>query len=316
MLEHKAPHLELMNIFHGNTPKERVAFRKVVEHPDIHRLAIGGSYNKSLLMSIYDLLMIANTGQKYKQYHMLGVTNYLQVMALMRLAEMGLIGHITSDSSTHIQKAFKKEYLHQAQLTSNIVHLQIGRKHVHPSIGNRLSCSCPVCSRVRYTDIFSMFDGRAINGVLAWHNMYTYNEYVVRMRDVVRLPIKDVAHIMSRQLGSRHGIKEAIDALKFVDMVADVGFEKAAKKYDYFIANTVQHQHGVSLFEGVLSPDSHEYQVRLAESIRIYESGEVPVVGKKDKKSKLRVKRSQSRTAIKGRSGKKKSSKRKKEATK
>lgn len=295
MLKNKAEHLELMNIFHGNTMKERQQFRKVVEDDRIDRLAIGGSYNRSLLLSIYDLMLIAHSGKEYKQYHILGVTNMLQVVGLMRLTEKGLIKHVTSDSSTHIQKAFKKEYLHQAQLTSNIVHLQIGRKHVKPSIGNRLPCSCPVCARVRYTDVFSMYDGKAVNGVMAWHNMFFYNEYITRMRDIVTLPIKELTHVMEKQLGSRHGIKEAVDSLKFIDAVEQLGLKEAGKKYSFFIEHSVEHQEEVSLFEGVKADDtSAEYRERLMKIIETYESGGSSV--NKREKVKLRVKRSQAKS--------------------
>jgi queuine/archaeosine tRNA-ribosyltransferase len=309
LLANKEPHVELMNIFHGNTTEDRKMFRKIVEDPRIERLAIGGSYTKSILRSIYDLILIANTGKKYKQYHLLGVTNLLQLVAMMRLTHKGLIPHVTSDSSTHIQKAFLKEYLHQAHLTSNIVHLQIGRNHVYPSMGNRLPCSCPLCSRVKYADVFSLLDGSAVNVALAFHNMYTYNEYVSRMRDVVGLPLKDLTDLIAKQLGSRHGIKEAIDALKFIDLVEEEGLTKAAKKYEYFIEHNLIHQAEVSLFKGVETADNSEFVARMDKVISRYESGEKEVkeVGaSKRKKVSMRVTRSQSKSSKKKSTSKKK----------
>lgn len=306
MLQHKTPELELMNIFHGNTMEGREIFRKVVETDKIDRLAIGGSYNKSILLSIYELMKLATTGKQYKQYHILGVTNFLQVVALLRLTQKGLVPHVTSDSSTHLNKAFKKEYLHQSQLTSNIVHLQIGRKHVYPSVGNRLPCSCPVCSRVKYTDIFSLNDGMALNGALAWHNMHFYSEYITRMKDVVTLPSKDLLHLIQKQLGSRHGVKEAMDAIRFIDCIEEEGLPKAAKKYEFFIEHSVTHQDDNNLFTGVQEEDSH-FHDRLNAIMATYETG----VKGTDKLAKisLKVKRSQAKRS----STKKKKAKTKKD---
>jgi len=236
MLEHAVPGLEFMNVVHGTTYEDKLRFHERVAHPKIRRLAVGGSYFDTVMSSIAAVLTLhQEIGDHYDHYHFLGVTNLFQVLTYMRMAKLGLLPFVTSDSSTYYQKGASKEYLIQTRMTSNISHLNIGQRDNVTSVHSMLPCSCPVCSNLRYVDALSNFGGSAISSATAFHNAYRYNEYLKAMAGVIDWPLPKLAKLLEQQLGKRSSLKEGIKTLEFVDEVASSGLGKAVRKFQYFL---------------------------------------------------------------------------------
>lgn len=245
MVQHKKPELKLMNVFQGNTLEQRMAVRKIVERPDIDRMAIGGTYIDTVFSSINNILHLMLKGQKYKQYHIFGVSNFIQVVLLIKMAQNGFAENITSDSSTALQKAIKKLYFHQPTVYSNPRYIDIGDRFNFPSNTNILPCACPICSRVKYLDVFSTIDGsEGVKQALTMHNIIRFNDYVQTMKDVFReASAKEARDIVRKQLDSRGAIKEALDCLDFLDSVKEHGLKESGRQYSYYIT---QYVHSVS----------------------------------------------------------------------
>ncbi len=251
MMDNKVEGVELMNIFHGLDYDEKNQFREVVERDDIRRIALGGTYFKNVMSSVADLLQIITTGRKYDQYHLLGVTNPVQLFALMRIAANKLAPLVTSDSNTYYRQAINKGYLRVDTVLSNIAYENIGLKTKKPNIHNMLPCACPVCSRVRYFDIFSILNGLVIDSALAFHNFYKFNQYLMAMEDYCHKSINELKEVFEGQFGKRakNLIDEGIKTLKFVDLVKEVGFRAAAKEYRYYIGGTLNYLKNVNLVD-------------------------------------------------------------------
>jgi hypothetical protein len=232
MMRHKSPELRLVNIFHGNSLKEKIESRKIVERDDIDILAIAGSYLDTVFTSIANMLHIALHGQKYKHYHVLGVSNFIQTILMMRAAAYDFVPLLTSDSSTAIQAAKNKQFFYRTTVYNNIGHMDIGDRQNHPSSHNVLPCSCPVCSRVRYLDVLSSIESETVRMALAMHNTIAYLEHSKAMFDVTRTTTtKELKEIIRQQLGTRKTVKEVYACLEFLDVVKESGIKEAMHRY-------------------------------------------------------------------------------------
>lgn len=239
MLGAAVPGLEFMNVVHGANSEAKLKYHEHVVDSRIRRLAIGGSYFETVLSSVASALVLhRGLGAHYQHYHFLGVTNLFQVIAYLRMAHLKLLPFITSDSSTYYQKGASKEYLIQTRMTSNISHLNIGQRDNVTTSRSLLPCSCPLCSRVKYTDVLSNFGGSAVSSATAFHNAYRYNEYLKAMADVIDMPLPKLAKLLERQLGKRPAMQEGIKTLQFIDTVAESGLDKALAKYRYYLSGT------------------------------------------------------------------------------
>lgn len=241
LLKNKRPDLELLNIFHGETFEDVQNFRSIVERPEIDRLAIGGTYYASILHSIHYTAQIMMTGKKYKHYHMLGVSNIRQLYLVMRMASQGVAEYITSDSSTFLQEALNKGYYVWPEVAAPMRYYKIGDKTNRPNSGKILPCSCPVCSALKYSDIFSVFSGNVITFLHMYHNLFAFESMIRGMYDIIRdSSVKELKQLMRRQFSTRSAhLQEVLSGLDYVDEVAANGLESGAKKVAYFLNATV-----------------------------------------------------------------------------
>jgi hypothetical protein len=252
LLDGAVPGLEFMNVVHGVTLDAKLRFHERVHDPRIRRLALGGSYFDTVMSSIANVLMLHRAvGENYDHYHFLGVTNLFQVLTYMRMAHHKLLPFATSDSSTYYQKGASKEYLIQPRMTDNVSHLNIGQRDNVCTPFNVLPCSCPVCSNLRYTDALSNFGGSSISSATAFHNAWRYNEYLKAMGTIIDWPLPKLAKLLTQQLGKRASLKEGLKTLEFVDAVAEIGLDKAIKKFQYFLNLTGMNEGSKSAVVGL-----------------------------------------------------------------
>lgn len=257
MMDRAVPGLEFMNVVHGTTAEAKIRFHDKVVHPKIRRLAIGGSYFDTVMSSIANVLLLhERIGSHYQHYHFLGITNLFQVLTYMRMAHLKLLPFVTSDSSTYYQKGASKEYLIQTRMTSNISHLNIGQRDNVTTPHSVLPCSCPMCSRLRYTDALSNYGGSAISSATAFHNAWRYNEYLKAMEEQITLPLPQLAKLLTQQLGKRASLAEGIKTLQFVDEVAQSSLAKAMKKFGYFLNLTGMNEGSRSAVTNLFSTTS------------------------------------------------------------
>lgn len=254
MMDNKVPSLELMNIIHGATERDKEYYRKMVERDDIERLAVGGMYNNNVLNSINSLYNLLGTGQKYKHYHILGVANLLQVTILMRIASKQGMPLITSDSSTHIQEAVAKGYHSHPSISEVIRYINIGDKSNHPNRFSTFSCQCPVCTSIKYVDVLGVVNSNCTAFMLMRHNMFSTQRYMKAMNELAgETTAKEYKEILSKQLKNRRGIEETLKGIDFIDAIEKNGLEPARKQFSYYLGNSFLDANAYSFLESEAS---------------------------------------------------------------
>lgn len=239
---------ELVNIIHGLTPELRERYREIVETPQITRCALAGLRYTTLLAGTEAILRMALNGMPYKQYHLLGITEFSYMMVFAKIAhlkfrdakaaakhaarwpETGL--HITCDSSTHIQAAIAKTFFKQMDQPGSQL-LDVGlRSHIPENSYKQLQCSCVVCKQIKYTDIFGLLGGQTGTALLALHNCLESNRFAHYLEHMAQELTTDeyIALCMTIVKGSVKApdIKQTLNFLRDVE---NHGLEKARAKY-------------------------------------------------------------------------------------
>lgn len=239
MLDHKNENLELLNIFHGHDLEWTREFRKVVETPEIDRLAIGGAYYGTLMNTLDQVFgIIEDSRDHYKHYHVLGVWNLLQLIPMMRYASHGRTQMMTSDSSTPVQNANAKRYAYHPAINDIWQLYPIGTHSptMHVNHHQTLPCRCQVCSTMKYMDALAVLPGALMTHTLVYHNVYAMNNYVKMMEPIVKeASVQDLTDLMLAQTGNRRGIHEAKWGLQLADEIAKNGYTAARKKFSTYI---------------------------------------------------------------------------------
>lgn len=283
LLDNKRDDLELFNVFHGYDRDKKRRYRDIVEVDEIDRLAMGGMYTGSLLSSIDNFASLCLEGKRYKHYHILGVTNLVQLLPVMKLAVNEGLELVTSDSSTHIQKGINKDYFHFTSLLEPPRILNFGKPE--PVSANRLlPCSCPVCSAVKYADVFNLCDGgNSLLMLMALHSMFNIRAYMDSAFEAVRtLSTPDLKEIISAHFRSKKAqatVKEIHSAIEFVDMVHAEGYSKARTAYKYYLGQPLFGQGAKSLLaRGPDEPDPDIDYSAWADGVRQHVSGYIHTV--------------------------------------
>lgn len=242
ILQHKAPHVDILNIVQGVTNEEAAVYRDIVEREGTPRLALGGVYRRPLIPGIdYVLDSIFTSKHRYSQYHILGVFGVSHVASLIAISNLGdNAPHVTSDSTSHIQSAMSHSYHHHYDFYKSHKRIAFGLKGTSPNVHNQLPCQCSVCSIVRYQDILGFLPGQMIMNLAAIHNAHVFNKYTRMMQDAIQslsyhdfvaLVVKHIAHNNSDEA------KNARIALDYVNRYINDTPKAAKHKYKEFLSN-------------------------------------------------------------------------------
>ena len=288
MLRNSRPGLELINIFHGRSLEDRKKYRDIVEDERIPRVAVGGLLAQKPLTAINSMYEVAFGGSfRYKQHHALGVFNMSYLALLIKMANSGdNPPHITSDSTSHIQSSLSVGYFLQPLDEQHIMlRRQIGTNS--GSISNpqmRLTCGCPICSRIKYRDIFA-FGPNRFHGFLALHNAFEMNRYTQSLQHACRTlsPAQYNRYILvqMRHTSDREDLKLG---LEFIDYATQHSLKKAQYRY----ANHLHNWKGseaveTSLFDGLDTDKESKVEkyrktlgtvTALEEQLKVKKSGE------------------------------------------
>lgn len=237
MMEYKKPELDLMNVLHGNSHESYALYRSIVERPDIDRVCLGGLYHGSIMQSIDTATRIIQTGQQYKHYHFLGISNIRQLFPIIRMAAKGMAPLITSDSSTWLQEGLNKGYYVWPAVDQPPRYYKIGEKSNRPNSGKILPCSCPVCQAVKYQDVFACFQGNMLSFVMAMHNMHAFTSLTRAMYDIMcDASVKDIKDLVRSMFTTRsNGRDEVLSCFDYIEYAASEGQEAAARRLSYFL---------------------------------------------------------------------------------
>lgn len=234
MMENKRKDLRLMNVMHGHDVESFRRFREVVERPDIKHVSMGGAPDTTLVTSTDQLAEFVLTGQKYEQYHALGIYNPSSMLPLARLANIpSVTGLVTSDASTALMSANNKMYHMQQEQFGPPRRILIGDKNNVPSTRSLLTCGCPVCKTIKYTDIFSVLDSGMIRHMLFLHNVFEIQRFSNLVDDMARTT--SIAEYKEFCRGvhanAKDRIKGALAAIDYVQEIEEQGLESARARF-------------------------------------------------------------------------------------
>lgn len=227
--------VELINIFHGQSPEERAMFRDIVEMPEIPRLALGGIYGYLPLSSVNAIYNTISGKQQYKQYHVLGIYTSEMVPLMVKLAHSAGV-HLTSDSSSHLQSAANKAYHFQFDIHHNMKRIPIGTRGAEGNSMRYLPCQCKVCTTLKYTDILGFGDNRHTTELLAIHNAFEMTRYAKSLHETcLHSTPREFNNLVGIQLKRNSLLAEVKGALEFIDIAGEYGIPEAQLKYKAFI---------------------------------------------------------------------------------
>lgn len=241
MLEFIKPHVELFNVFHGLSVEETKRFRAIVETDKISTaVGIGSTYFGSAVQRVSDALTVMLDGHAYKKYHILGIFNTAITPMIIRMANSDLgyksgIPLITTDASTHVHSGNARKYWLFRDVDQPMSALVFGLNGSTPPAINtarHLPCSCPVCSAIKYADVFAILPGETIRNLLIFHNMFSMVNYNKVMDNYAKeLNFEDYRRLVYSQLRN-HSLREETDiGLKFLEEVLQTNLIKAKAKY-------------------------------------------------------------------------------------
>ena len=293
MLKYKAPHVDLMNIFHGSLDEHRKAYRAICEHQDIDRIAIGSAYFGSVMSSIDNIFDIVTTGRQYKHYHVLGVSNILQLILIMHMVSKGLVPYITSDSTTAINLGMTKRYnLYPHVGAANQTYV-IGNTNTFPSTKNILPCNCPVCATIKYTDVLSIINGQFIHNIIAHHNIFAMNLYYSNMAYIVsEASTAEIKSLVTSQLRSaKSGFKEMLRGLDYIDHIVDHGISSARNAFNFYLAKGLfASDSSKGIINKQLEPKNDAHEQHMDRVISLYEGDRSKLVHMQKSKGQSFVK--------------------------
>lgn len=241
MIAKRNERLELMNIIHGNSGDNLLEYHSWVENDEMEHLAIAGLYySHTLLESIHSLATIANELRPYNTYHILGIANPLHVSLLMRTVQKGLVPHITTDSSTAMQKARLREWHCNTAIHQKVKFIPVGFKDGYiPSTKSLLPCSCTVCSTIKYADALWSIGGNIATKIFEFHNIHSMQGYFTNMFELCgELSSKELKTLLGYQIGaSRAGFGEALKTIDLIDSIARNGLEESRSKFAYYLGD-------------------------------------------------------------------------------
>lgn len=235
LVKHKANHVDLLNILHGATNEEAEEYREIVERPDVDRLAMAGLYRRGIVSGADYIWNTTRNGQRYKQYHMLGIFSNSHLAMMVAAANLGdNPPHITSDSTSHIQSAKNRTYHYHLDVYKTHGRALFGAKGSIPNVHNTLPCHCPVCETVKYSDVLGFLPGQMMMSLTSVHNAYTFIKYTQMLQDACRqLPWAEYVELVTAQLShlKSRDSKEVLMSLDFLYRAAHDGLASARKHY-------------------------------------------------------------------------------------
>jgi hypothetical protein len=244
MLAEKEKHVELINVVHGNNIDAYKKFFDIVHDDEVNRLCMANAYSGHAVNAVGDMLsmfMDKDVMKHYKHYHILGVYNVSVIPLYIWLANHSMKDKlITSDASSYLYSALG----HHVYLQRTPLHppeplafgYDSGVRHSNPH--RQLSCCCPVCKTVKYSDIFGMLSGGTLSFVLAHHNIYENCRYAAMMDDYARqLPPAEYREMMRKQLESHNSRDATLQAFDFIQKAETDGIKAARSRYAYYFTD-------------------------------------------------------------------------------
>lgn len=265
-------HVELINVIHGKTLEQRLKYKDNIEdeHGDLKRIAFGGMVTFGPLGLANAAATLVNSGKRYSQYHLLGITSSHMFPIMIALGELGWKPHITADSSTHKMSANSRKQYMQYEL-GKLRTYDIGKKALEistiknpdgsvysmsPLVNRYFTCNCPICSAIKYTDVLGFLNGPFTLTLLSIHNMIHTQRYVSMMKEIINNEPYEVFMKFAQQSHASHSetlSKELMAALDYIRRFYQDGKKSADAEYDIKDDKNNQLHSDVNIEKGLFS---------------------------------------------------------------
>ncbi len=238
---------EFMNVVHGFDPDSHFRYLDTVHRDDIKRCGIPALTAKTFFDALYRIAYVTDELSKrgYKHAHLLGISDTRLIFPVAALVERRYPHMtITADSSSAAKASFTwgtYQWMDFDTSSRSKSWRKADLPHVPFSSVNRmLPCSCPVCSSLRYADLFAR-SNRIPQYLMMYHNIFELYRFIdtaakmartltpAQYRDyaLTQLPASD-----SRTAEMRNTVERCLD---MVDCIMAEGPKKAAQKFSSFM---------------------------------------------------------------------------------
>lgn len=276
----KGSSTQMMNISHGKTISQQLKYHDVVFSTKSDKLAVGGLMGTKLsnLLTFCQVVYHPEFNQHYKHYHYLGSFNSKIIPSLVWLAKLQNDKNktlVTSDASTAIQLALQKGYQFLPMQSEALRNLDFQSNKKKPilsmrSTERRLPCNCPVCSVIKYVDVFNQFNGNIHMLFMTMHNLFVMQSHSKFLNDLARnLSFEEYYDAIRHQQKSFRA-PETLLGLSFLNMVEHRGMKDAVKHYKIHLPASNNQINTEGLFGVIESTDTKKTK-NLESTIKGYE---------------------------------------------
>ena len=267
----KAPHVQLMNAFHGVDLPTLRRFREAVEaeNESIDRCAIGGLLTQDLFTTCINILGVLLEGRKYKQYHLLGISGLDKTLLLAYMAAIGLAPVITADSSKHIQLGINKKF---SVADTFAYAIDLGDKNKGVNNYTPIPCSCNACAMVKYMKAYTL---RGMDTLTTYHNLIVHNQQVQVMNELMQQPRQEIMSYLAAMMKTTNmdKLKAVSQCLDIIDYAAQHSVDKAVVKFSHVLEHAKYSRQTGGLFHSgdQLSPEWIKEGQRYHRILKAYE---------------------------------------------
>lgn len=294
----------LSTVAHGLSLDRVDQFRNDIESvdADFPIICISGTLRFNLLEGLHRILHIIETGQRYEQYHVLGVSNPPFYAALIRAAyvlkKKGIDVLITADSSSPLAFSLKHTYYSQSAFYDGLNPTRFGQKmsssadtpgSLLPNPHRRLQSTDPLTQAIGgYQDIISTFNTSITQPYLMYINQLELARYVNQMclhaNDLDHKEYKALVREQYQRSTHRHLLQVALD---YLNVYAESDLKTAYEKYKFYMPQ-FSGERGMVTYPSMIQTASEveqevEYGVKRKHLIKVirgyyefHKSGKVP----------------------------------------
>lgn len=261
IIERLDPDIRLANVAHGFDYDDFIYVRENLwedERMDI--LCIPSSRVLPDIQSIDRLCYHISHGMQYKQYHLLGIYNMTWLsLAIKFIYEYNKVKGtnilLTSDASSSIYSASALRYHKQPMPYKSVSRWPIGK--MAPVSGNYnlpskiLPCNCPVCSAVKYQDVFNVLSDVNVAAPLTRHNeIETIHWTRLMCEAAATMDVKTYLDFCIEQQSSREK-RSMTEAFSYMEMFFAEGADAKAWKKTH-----AKYRHRISTLFSTHKPEA------------------------------------------------------------
>jgi len=228
-LSYRRPDLKIMNVLHGSFPEHQRIWAENVNDDRIECWAVG---SESSIINAYHGILYLREKFERDHYHIFGLGATKNVFILSWIGKH--VPLLTSDTTTYRNGGMSREI--QLLDPNGIVKmLHVGRiKEYKENIAHHIPCNCPICSEIKYIDVFGLASKYKTERLLIWHNMLSLHRQAKYWNEIaLKSSYEEYINSIHTSLGSnKTNFLKIRKMLEFVNMCIEGNRKEAIKKHN------------------------------------------------------------------------------------